>query len=135
MEGLAYLTFDADVKEEFVEDEAALKALFQLSRVALWVLQSSGTLSRLWWPQGGRSGRPGGLHWVAWAYWPAPAVSEKTLSGGGGEVKCVSPQSLGQAGAWGRSQGHPNGPVKGRFGGPGLGSVDPSAALPPGMTE
>lgn len=37
MEGLAYLTFDADVKEEFVEDEAALKALFQLSRVALWV--------------------------------------------------------------------------------------------------
>lgn len=34
MEGLAYLTFDADVKEEFVEDEAALKALFQLSRVA-----------------------------------------------------------------------------------------------------
>lgn len=41
MEGLAYLTFDADVKEEFVEDEAALKALFQLSRVAPWVLQSS----------------------------------------------------------------------------------------------
>lgn len=37
MEGLAYLTFDADVKEEFVEDEAALKALFQLSRVALRV--------------------------------------------------------------------------------------------------
>lgn len=35
MEGLAYLTFDADVKEEFVEDEAALKALFQLSKVAL----------------------------------------------------------------------------------------------------
>ncbi|XP_025774518.1 protein unc-45 homolog A [Puma concolor] len=34
VEGLAYLTFDADVKEEFVEDEAALKALFQLSRVA-----------------------------------------------------------------------------------------------------
>ncbi|XP_026366274.2 protein unc-45 homolog A [Ursus arctos] len=31
VEGLAYLTFDADVKEEFVEDEAALKALFQLS--------------------------------------------------------------------------------------------------------
>uniref|UniRef100_A0A287A5I7 Unc-45 myosin chaperone A n=1 Tax=Sus scrofa TaxID=9823 RepID=A0A287A5I7_PIG len=32
VEGLAYLTFDADVKEEFVEDEAALKALFQLSK-------------------------------------------------------------------------------------------------------
>ncbi|XP_036271440.1 protein unc-45 homolog A isoform X2 [Pipistrellus kuhlii] len=32
VEGLAYLTFDADVKEEFVEDKAALKALFQLSQ-------------------------------------------------------------------------------------------------------
>uniref|UniRef100_A0A8C6G0P4 Unc-45 myosin chaperone A n=1 Tax=Moschus moschiferus TaxID=68415 RepID=A0A8C6G0P4_MOSMO len=32
VEGLAYLTFDADVKEEFVEDVAALKALFQLSK-------------------------------------------------------------------------------------------------------
>lgn len=32
VEGLAYLTFDADVKEECVEDEAALKALFQLSQ-------------------------------------------------------------------------------------------------------
>ncbi|KAB0369195.1 hypothetical protein FD755_019200 [Muntiacus reevesi] len=32
VEGLAYLTFDADVKEEFVEDAAALKALFQLSK-------------------------------------------------------------------------------------------------------
>lgn len=42
MEGLAYLTFDADVKEEFVEDEAALKALFQLSRVARGFLESSG---------------------------------------------------------------------------------------------
>ncbi|KAM4826172.1 protein unc-45 homolog A [Thomomys bottae] len=31
-EGLAYLTFDADVKEELVEDEEALKALFQLSK-------------------------------------------------------------------------------------------------------
>lgn len=40
MEGLAYLTFDADVKEEFVEDEAALKALFQLSQVPPWVVQS-----------------------------------------------------------------------------------------------
>ncbi|XP_004852859.1 protein unc-45 homolog A isoform X1 [Heterocephalus glaber] len=32
VEGLAYLTFDADVKEEFVEDGAALKALFQFSK-------------------------------------------------------------------------------------------------------
>ena len=41
VEGLAYLTFDADVKEEFVEDAAALKALFQLSKVAPGFLQSS----------------------------------------------------------------------------------------------
>lgn len=41
VEGLAYLTFDADVKEEFVEDAAALKALFQLSKVTLGFLQSS----------------------------------------------------------------------------------------------
>uniref|UniRef100_A0A8V5HE72 UNC-45/Cro1/She4 central domain-containing protein n=1 Tax=Melopsittacus undulatus TaxID=13146 RepID=A0A8V5HE72_MELUD len=32
VEGLAYLTFDADVKEEFVEDKAALQAMFQLAR-------------------------------------------------------------------------------------------------------
>uniref|UniRef100_F6SH46 Unc-45 myosin chaperone A n=1 Tax=Ornithorhynchus anatinus TaxID=9258 RepID=F6SH46_ORNAN len=34
VEGLAYLTFDADVKEELVEDEEALKAMFQLGQVA-----------------------------------------------------------------------------------------------------
>lgn len=34
-EGLAYLTLDADVKEELVEDQAALQALFQLARVWL----------------------------------------------------------------------------------------------------
>lgn len=33
MEGLAYLTFDADVKEEFVEDKAAMQAMFQLAKV------------------------------------------------------------------------------------------------------
>lgn len=33
VEGLAYLTLDADVKEELVEDKAALQALFQLARV------------------------------------------------------------------------------------------------------
>ncbi|XP_068131357.1 protein unc-45 homolog A isoform X2 [Hyperolius riggenbachi] len=32
VEGLAYLTFDADVKEEFVEDKAALQAMFNLSK-------------------------------------------------------------------------------------------------------
>lgn len=51
VEGLAYLTFDADVKEEFVEDEAALKALFQLSRVAPWFCSHVGTLSRIRVPQ------------------------------------------------------------------------------------
>ncbi|NXD83920.1 UN45A protein, partial [Halcyon senegalensis] len=32
VEGLAYLTFDADVKEEFVEDKAAMQAMFHLAR-------------------------------------------------------------------------------------------------------
>ncbi|MBN3297808.1 UN45B protein, partial [Amia calva] len=32
VEGLAYLTNDADVKDDFVEDEAALKAMFELSK-------------------------------------------------------------------------------------------------------
>uniref|UniRef100_A0A8C0GUH4 Unc-45 myosin chaperone A n=1 Tax=Chelonoidis abingdonii TaxID=106734 RepID=A0A8C0GUH4_CHEAB len=35
VEGLAYLTFDADVKEEFVEDKAAVQAMFQLAKVCL----------------------------------------------------------------------------------------------------
>ncbi|XP_073509295.1 protein unc-45 homolog A isoform X1 [Phyllobates terribilis] len=32
VEGLAYLTFDADVKEEFVEDKAAMQAMFSLAK-------------------------------------------------------------------------------------------------------
>ncbi|MEE6503428.1 hypothetical protein FKM82_004824 [Ascaphus truei] len=32
VEGLAYLTFDADVKEEFVEDKAAMQAMFTLAK-------------------------------------------------------------------------------------------------------
>ncbi|XP_075063928.1 protein unc-45 homolog A [Mixophyes fleayi] len=32
VEGLAYLTFDADVKEEFVEDKAALQQMFNLAK-------------------------------------------------------------------------------------------------------
>ncbi|XP_043934207.1 protein unc-45 homolog A isoform X2 [Protopterus annectens] len=32
VEGLAYLTFDADVKEEFVEDKTAMEALFELAK-------------------------------------------------------------------------------------------------------
>ncbi|NWQ83601.1 UN45A protein, partial [Columbina picui] len=32
VEGLAYLTFDADVKEEFVEDKAAMEAMFHLAK-------------------------------------------------------------------------------------------------------
>lgn len=35
MEGLAYLTFDADVKEDFVEDKNALLAMFELTKVCL----------------------------------------------------------------------------------------------------
>lgn len=33
IEGLAYLTNDADVKDDFVEDELALKAMFDLAKV------------------------------------------------------------------------------------------------------
>lgn len=33
IEGLAYLTFDADVKEELAEDSHALSAMFQLAKV------------------------------------------------------------------------------------------------------
>ena len=33
-EGLAYLTLDADVKEELVEDTDALKSLFDLAQVS-----------------------------------------------------------------------------------------------------
>lgn len=33
VEGLAYLTFDADVKEDLVEDKNALQAMFQLAKV------------------------------------------------------------------------------------------------------
>lgn len=35
MEGLAYLTSDADVKDDFVEDEPALRAMFELATVRL----------------------------------------------------------------------------------------------------
>ena len=33
IEGLAYLTNDADVKDDFVEDEPAMKAMFELAKV------------------------------------------------------------------------------------------------------
>ncbi|KFO73781.1 Protein unc-45 A, partial [Cuculus canorus] len=33
VEGLAYLTFDADVKEEFVEDKAAMQSMFHLAKL------------------------------------------------------------------------------------------------------
>ncbi|XP_073526665.1 protein unc-45 homolog B [Phyllobates terribilis] len=34
VEGLAYLTFDADVKDDFVEDEQALQAMFDMSKTS-----------------------------------------------------------------------------------------------------
>lgn len=33
VEGLAYLTFDADVKQDLVEDKNALQAMFELAKV------------------------------------------------------------------------------------------------------
>lgn len=46
VEGLAYLTFDADVKDDFVEDEPALQAMFELAKVHLLTLipHSSGSI-------------------------------------------------------------------------------------------
>lgn len=38
VEGLAYLTFDADVKEDLVEDNNALLAMFELAKVCLVVV-------------------------------------------------------------------------------------------------
>lgn len=35
MEGLAYLTFDADVKEDLVQDKHTLLAMFELAKVVL----------------------------------------------------------------------------------------------------
>lgn len=46
VEGLSYLTLDADVKDDFVEDEPALKAMFELAKVHLLSLfpHSSGSI-------------------------------------------------------------------------------------------
>lgn len=38
MEGLAYLTFDADVKEDLVQDKNALLAMCELAKVRLMIV-------------------------------------------------------------------------------------------------
>lgn len=48
VEGLAYLTFDADVKEEFVEDKAAMQAMFHLAKVCA---ERRGSRSGWWAPR------------------------------------------------------------------------------------
>lgn len=35
MEGLAYLTLDADVKDDFVQDIPALQAMFELAKASM----------------------------------------------------------------------------------------------------
>lgn len=35
IEGLAYLTNDADVKDDFVEDEPAMRSMFELAKVCV----------------------------------------------------------------------------------------------------
>lgn len=40
IEGLAYLTQDADVKDDFVEDEPAMKAMFELAKVGTVLLKT-----------------------------------------------------------------------------------------------
>lgn len=38
VEGLSYLTLDADVKEELVQDKAAVQAIIELAKVCITVL-------------------------------------------------------------------------------------------------
>lgn len=40
IEGLAYLTQDADVKDDFVEDDPAMKAMFDLAKVGTVLLKT-----------------------------------------------------------------------------------------------
>lgn len=72
---MAYLTFDADVKEEFVEDKAALQAMFQLAKVPVvaaagpWAPWHRGNLPE---GAGGTEGSaaPGGLEsWAVPSWW------------------------------------------------------------------
>lgn len=123
VEGLAYLTFDADVKEEFVEDEAALKALFQLSRVAPWVPlvvwdQNLGfEVTRLpWQVSGAGAGVPGVPGARGAALWPGPpGLHEQRRTGqclwsSSGGRGCEIPESGGRLGL-GASPIHPGAPV------------------------
>ena len=59
-EGLAYLTLDADIKEELVNDEPALQSVFDLAKVRLGPVGRAGfthveapgqpSVVELWWP-------------------------------------------------------------------------------------
>lgn len=37
VEGLSYLTLDADVKEELIEDKKAIQALIELTKVSIFI--------------------------------------------------------------------------------------------------
>lgn len=52
MEGLAYLTLDADVKDDFVQDIPALQAMFELAKVSVALTLASG---KIYWIQSHRA--------------------------------------------------------------------------------
>lgn len=73
VEGLAYLTFDADVKEEFVEDKAAMQAMFHLAKVRAerWGRGAG------WWAPWLRGNVPEGVVGLMlwrWGVWRGPVV-------------------------------------------------------------
>jgi len=73
VEGLAYLTFDADVKEEFVEDKAAMQAMFHLAKVRA---ERCGGGPGCWasWHRGAVPEGAAGLALRGWGVWKGPVV-------------------------------------------------------------
>lgn len=73
VEGLAYLTFDADVKEEFVEDKAAMQAMFHLAKVRA---EHWGGGAGWWapWLWGNVPEGVVGLMLWRWGVWKGPVV-------------------------------------------------------------
>lgn len=58
MEGLAYLTLDADVKDDFVQDIPALQAMFELAKASVALTSGPGIC---WIQACGLSAEPGKL--------------------------------------------------------------------------
>ena len=58
VEGLAYLTLDADVKDDFVQDIPALQAMFELAKASVALTSGPGIC---WIQARGLSAEPGKL--------------------------------------------------------------------------